>query len=285
MKSLKITEKELELINSRDGIVTLLNQKNWDLTSAVNYLKYKQELEKLQAEFIDLQLDVKKNNRRVAILFEGRDAAGKGDAIKRIRKHSNPRWLRISSFPTLSDTEKNQWYFKRYIEALPNPGEIVLFDRSWYSRAVVEPVNNFCSSNDVDLFYKQVNPFEKLLVDGGLELIKLWFSVTKESQALRLKERETLPLEKWMISPLDKKAQELWDLYTEKKLEMFRQSNTEICPWIIIKSISRKISRVESLRYILGKLDYYGKGSTGVNLNLSSESPYYGSVSNFVKLT
>jgi polyphosphate kinase 2 len=283
LKNLKITEKELELINSKDGLVSLLNQKKWDLTTTVNYLKYKQELEKLQAEFIDLQIDVKKNNRRVAIIFEGRDAAGKGDAIKRFRKHSNPRWLRIVSFPTLSDVEKKQWYFKRYVEALPNPGEIVLFDRSWYSRAVVEPVNNFCSLDDVDLFYKQVNPFEKLLVDGGLELIKLWFSVTKESQASRLKERETLPLEKWMYSPLDKMAQEQWDSYTEKKLEMFRKTNTDQCPWIIIKSITRKISRVESLRYVLGKLDYLGKGSSGVNLSLSSDSPYYGSVSKFVK--
>lgn len=277
----KLSNEDLELINSNDGLIALLSQKQIDIQSVLDFLKYKKELELLQTELIDLQLDIVKNKRRVAIIFEGRDAAGKGDAIKRFRKHCNPRTLKVVSFPKISEEDKSQWYFKRYVEALPSPGEFVLFDRSWYSRAVVEPVNGFCTQQEYQLFMNQVNEFEKLLIEDNIEIIKLWFSVNRESQKKRLAEREQNPLEKWMISPLDKKAQELWDEYTKYKEIMFKKTDTPLSPWIIVKSITRKISRLESLRYVLNKLNYEGKGNTGVNLNLDPK--LCGPLTNFTK--
>ncbi len=267
----KISEKDLNLLISPEGLTHLLDQKQIYYKDTIAYLKYKNELKLLQAELINLQIDVAKNKRRVAIIFEGRDAAGKGDSIKRFREHSNPRSLRTVSFPKLSDSDKKHWYFQRYKDALPTPGEIVLFDRSWNSRGVVEPVNSFCTQDEYNAYLQDVVPFEESLLSNNIEVIKLWFSVTKDTQKKRLEQRAKNPLEKWMLSSLDLKAQENWDKYTSYKMEMFKKTHTVICPWIIIKSPSRRTSRLESLRYVLSRLEYDTKGSSGVDLQVNTE--------------
>jgi polyphosphate kinase 2 len=265
-KSVQLTAEELDAINSKKGLLQLLSTKKINARKALVKLRYEEELEKLQIELVKLQRDVQLNGRRVAIIYEGRDAAGKGGTIRRFIEHLNPRSARVVALPKPTEVQKGQWYFQRYAEHLPDPGEIVFFDRSWYNRAVVEPVMNFCDERDYRVFMQQVPEFEHMLYEDGVELVKFWFSISKEVQAERFDSRREDPLKQWKISPVDEKAQERWDVYTKYKDEMYSRTHTTYSPWIIVKANDKKKARLESMRYVLQALDYAGKGERETNL-------------------
>ncbi|MFY0600104.1 MAG: polyphosphate kinase 2 [Cyclobacteriaceae bacterium] len=220
----------------------------------------------LQIELINMQRWAQETKQRIAILFEGRDTAGKGGAIMRFVRFINPRGYRIVALPKPTEEEKGQWYFQRYIQELPNPGEIVFFDRSWYNRAVVEPVMGFCSSEQHETFLNDVVKLEKMLVNDGIHIFKLWFSIENKEQKRRLEERKTDPLKKWKLSTVDIQAQQKWDDYTQYKMEMFEKTSWEGSPWAVINGNDKDIARLEAMRYVLDKLDYPQKGGTGVKL-------------------
>ncbi|MBT3227780.1 MAG: polyphosphate kinase 2 [Candidatus Marinimicrobia bacterium] len=222
-------------------------------------LDYELELKRLQIELLKLQNHVKEHDLRVLMIFEGRDAAGKGGTIKRITEHLNPRGARVVALEKPSDVETRQWYFQRYIQHLPAGGEIVLFDRSWYNRAMVEPIMGFCTDEQNKRFIKDVPLFEQMLVKDGIKLFKFYFSVSKEEQLARFKARETDPLKQYKISPVDMEAQNLWDQYSVKKFQMLSETNRTIAPWTIIRSDNKKLARLNTIKYILRKMDYDGK--------------------------
>lgn len=266
-KHIALDEEELAAIQTRKGLLELLGRKKINVKKTLVKLRYEQELEKLQIELVRLQRAVQLEGRRVAIIFEGRDAAGKGGTIRRFIEHLNPRTARVVALPKPSEVQKGQWYFQRYVEQLPNPGEIVFFDRSWYNRAVVEPVMGFCTQPQYKTFLQQVPEFEHMLYEDNLELVKFWFSISKEVQAERFDSRRTDPLKQWKISPVDERAQEHWDVYTHYKEEMFSRTHTSYSPWIIVKANDKKRARLESMRHVLSTLDYGGKAETGTSLS------------------
>ena len=229
-------------------------------------MEYEKELQKLQAELVDLQQWVAKNKRRVCIIFEGRDAAGKGSTIRRFIEHLNPRSMRVVALTKPTEVEKGQWYFRRYIKEMPNPGEIVFFDRSWYNRAVVEPVMGFCNEAQYNEFIVQVPEFEHMLYEDGVDLIKFWFSISKEEQIARFNSRLANPLKRWKFSPVDQEGQKRWDKYTHYKEQMFSKSHTAFSPWIIVKTNNKKEARLESMRYVLSKFNYDNKGNSKTTL-------------------
>ena len=222
-------------------------------------LSYLEDLTHLQMELVKLQQWVAHNQKRVAVIFEGRDAAGKGGAIRRFIEHLNPRSMRLVALDKPTDVEKGQWYFTRYIKQLPNPGEIVFFDRSWYNRAVVEPVMGFCTTEQYEQFMVQVPEFEHMLREDGIYIIKLWFSITKDEQKRRFEARKNNPLKRWKFSPVDEKGQELWDEYSQFRDKMYSKTHTTYSPWIIIKTNDKREARLESIRYILSQFEYDGK--------------------------
>ena len=254
-----LTEDDLRRINTRKGFIQLLENKAVDIEEVRKTLLYEQELRQLQVELVRLQRWVQNNGERIAILVEGRDAAGKGGTIRRFTEHLNPRAMRVVALPKPSDEERGQWYFQRYIRQLPNKGEIVFFDRSWYNRAVVEPVMGFCSKKEHQRFLQQVPEFEHMLYEDGVTIIKFWFSISKDEQAKRFEMRRQNPLKQWKLSLVDEKAQELWDSYTRYKEEMFSKTHTTFSPWIIVKANDKQAARLESLRYVLNLLSYKGK--------------------------
>jgi len=229
-------------------------------------LDYQEQLFKLQAELVNLQKWVTKNKKRVCIIFEGRDAAGKGGSIRRMTEHLNPRARRVVALSKPTEVEQGQWYFRRYIKEMPNPGELVFFDRSWYNRAIVEPVMGFCSKEQYNKFMIHVPEFENMLYEDGILLIKFWFSVTKEEQLKRFESRLASPLKRWKFSPVDQEGQNKWDIYTHYKDQMFANTHTAFSPWIIIKTNNKKEARLESLRYLLSRFEYEGKGNAGTTL-------------------
>ena len=253
------TSKDLLKARTRKDLISIAKKKKVNISSVVRNLKYELELSKVQSELVNLQQWITKNNLRVAVLFEGRDAAGKGGSIKRFIEHLNPRSSRVVALSKPTENEKGQWYFRRYIKELPNPGEIVFFDRSWYNRAVVEPVMGFCSKEQYDQFMVQVPEFEHMLYEDGVIIIKFWFSISKEVQNKRFNARLKNPLKQWKFSPVDKKGQELWDKYTYYKEQMFTKTHTTFSPWIIVKTNDKKTARLESMRYLLSKFDYTDK--------------------------
>ena len=261
-KSVQLSPEELADVNTRKGLLQLLATKNVNVSKALVKLAYEQELEKLQIELVKLQRSVQLEQRRVAIIFEGRDAAGKGGTIRRFIEHLNPRSMRVVALPKPTEIQKGQWYFQRYAEQLPNPGEIVFFDRSWYNRAVVEPVMGFCDNKHYRIFMQQVPEFEHMLYEDGLELVKFWFSISKEVQEERFESRRVNPLKHWKISPVDDKAQENWDLYTKYKEEMFSKTHTSYSPWVVVKANDKKKARLESMRHVLSALEFDGKDAT-----------------------
>ena len=230
--------------------------------SLMDVVDYESELLKLQAELVDLQQWAAKHKKRVCVLFEGRDAAGKGGAIRRFTEHLNPRSMRVVSLTKPTEKKKGQWYFRRYIKELPEPGELVFFDRSWYNRAVVEPVMDFCTDEQYNKFMVQVPEFEHMLYEDGVIIIKLWFSISKEEQKKRFNSRLKNPLKQWKFSPVDKEGQVRWDKYTSYKEQMFSQTHTSFSPWIIIKTNSKKQARLESIRHVLSRFEYDRKGSS-----------------------
>ena len=220
---------------------------------------YEKQKYRLQVELLKLQAWVKETGQRVVVLFEGRDAAGKGGTIKRFMEHLNPRGAHVVALEKPSDTERGQWYFQRYIQHLPSAGEIVLFDRSWYNRAGVERVMGFCSPDEYNEFMRQVPEFERNLVRSGIHVIKFWFSVSREEQRRRFKERESHPLKQWKLSPIDLASLDKWDEYTKAKEAMFFYTDTADSPWTVVKSDCKKRARLNALRYVLHKLPYANK--------------------------
>jgi len=263
---MKFTAEHLREVNTRKGLIAIAKKHNIPIGKALNKIKYEAELAMLQAEFVNLQKWIAKNKMRVAILFEGRDAAGKGGSIKRFKEHLNPRTSRVVALTKPTEGERGQWYFRRYIKVLPNPGEVVFFDRSWYNRAVVEPVMGFCTREQYDQFMVQVPEYEHLLYEDNLKIIKFWFSISKEEQKKRFDARLSNPLKQWKFSPVDMKGQELWDSYTYYKEQMFSKTHTNFSPWIIVKTNDKKKARLESMRYVLSLFDYEGKGESKISL-------------------
>ena len=222
-------------------------------------LEYEQQLTKLQIELLKLQNHVKEKGLKILMIFEGRDAAGKGGTIKRITEHLNPRGARVVALEKPSDIERTQWYFQRYTQYLPSAGEMVLFDRSWYNRAGVEPVMGFCTTEEHHEFLREVPEFEKMLVKSGIILMKFYFSVSKKEQLKRFQKREIDPLKQYKLSPVDKESQNLWDKYTIAKFSMLMASNTDIAPWTIVKSDDKKNARLNCIRFILSNVEYQNK--------------------------
>jgi polyphosphate kinase 2 len=220
----------------------------------------------LQVELLKLQAWVKESGAKVVILFEGRDAAGKGGTIKRFMEHLNPRGARVVALEKPSNTEKGQWYFQRYVSHLPTNGEIVLFDRSWYNRAGVERVMGFCTEREYQDFMRQAPEFERMLVNSGVHLIKFWFSVSQAEQKRRFKEREEHPLKHWKLSPVDMASLDKWEDYTEAKKAMFLHTHTPEAPWTVIKSDCKKRARLNAMRYVLHSLDYSRKNPKNIGL-------------------
>jgi len=259
-----LTENDLKLHTNNTEFLKLVKEKvePKSVESILYNLEYEKELVKLQGELVNLQQWVAKHKKRVCVIFEGRDAAGKGGSIRRFVEHLNPRSVRVVALNKPTQVEQGQWYFRRYIKELPNPGEIVLFDRSWYNRAVVEPVMGFCNNNQYEKFMIQVPEFEHMLYEDGIILIKLWFSITKDEQVRRFNSRLANPLKIWKFSPVDKEGQKRWDDYSYYKEQMFGKTHTTFSPWIIVKTNEKKEARLESMRYVLSRFNYKEKGDS-----------------------
>ena len=243
---------DVELANDwRDG--------GYPYKNLMSRRNYEREKYKLQVELLKLQAWVRSAGQRVVILFEGRDAAGKGGTIKRFMEHLNPRGARVVALDKPTDAERGQWYFQRYVEHLPTRGEIVLFDRSWYNRAGVERVMGFCTDEEYLEFIRQAPEFERNLVRSGIHLIKFWFSVSRKEQRRRFRERKSHPLKHWKLSPVDMASLDKWDEYTRAKESMFFYTDTADSPWTVVKSDCKKRARLNALRYVLHKLPYTNK--------------------------
>lgn len=228
---------------------------------------YEDTLHLLNIELVKWQNWVKRSGAKVVVIFEGRDAAGKGGTIKRIIEHLNPRGCRVVALEKPSEKEQSQWYFQRYFEHLPCAGEIVLFDRSWYNRAGVERVMNFCDEQELTEFLRTVSPLEEMLQRSGITLIKFWFSVTKAEQAKRFESRMTDPLKQWKLSPIDKQSQNKWDAYTRAKEDMFYYTSVSNSPWVVIKSNDKKRARVNAIQYMLSRFEYDRKDQQYLNID------------------
>ena len=225
---------------------------------------YERQKYRLQVELLKLQAWVKDTGQKVVILFEGRDAAGKGGTIKRFMEHVNPRGARVVALEKPSELERGQWYFQRYVQHLPTAGEIVLFDRSWYNRAGVERVMDFCSDPEYQEFMRQAPEFERMMVRNGIHLLKFWFSVSREEQRRRFRERKVHPLKRWKLSPIDLASLDKWEDYTKAKEAMFFYTDTADAPWTVIKSDCKKRARLNALRYVLHRLPYSNKDTARI---------------------
>ena len=230
----EITEKDLKLLNKKKSLKLFLSRENVSISRTLRYLRYENRLIQLQEELIKLQKWVKINNEKIVFVFEGRDAAGKDGAIRRITEHLNPREFKLVALSRPSDEEIGQWYFQRYINLLPMEGTMVFFDRSWYNRAILEPVNGFCTDEQYEIFMNQVNDFERMVTESGARIIKFYFSISKSEQEKRFQDIIDSPIKKWKFSALDKKALELWDDYTDYKDKMFYKTNTIIIKFQIV---------------------------------------------------
>ena len=225
---------------------------------------YEKEMAKLQVELVKVQAWAKQSGQRIAVLFEGRDAAGKGSTIKRFRENLNPRGARVVALAKPSEAEQSQWYFQRYIDHLPSGGEITFFDRSWYNRGVVEKVFGFCSDDQRERFFRQVGGFEQALVDDGIKLFKFWLNVGRAEQLQRFLKREQDPLKQWKLSPIDIKGLERWDEYTDAIGETLRRSHTELTPWTVVRSEDKKRARLAAIRHVLHALNYDNKDAEAI---------------------
>ena len=227
--------------------------------------RYEQEKQSLQIELLKMQSWVKETGQKVVVLFEGRDAAGKGGTIKRFMEHMNPRGAHVVALEKPSDSERTQWYFQRYVQHLPAAGEIVMFDRSWYNRAGVERVMGFCSNTEYMEFMREVPELERMFVRSGIHLIKFWFSVSRQEQLRRFQSRQVDPLKQWKLSPIDLASLDKWDDYTEAKEAMFYYTNHLDAPWTVVRSDDKKRARLNTMRHVLNQLDYTNK-STSLDL-------------------
>lgn len=239
--------------------------------SALHTLEANPEYINLQIEMVRMQNWIIDNNKRLVILFEGRDSAGKGGAIMRFIRFINPRFYRVVALPKPTKQEKGMWFFQRYFAHLPKPGEIVFFDRSWYNRAVVEPVMGFCTQDQYRRFLVEVVELERMLIDDGCMIIKFWFSIDIEEQKRRLEERKSNPLIHWKLSTVDMQAQLKWDDYTRYKEAMFRATSRPNCPWVVIKGNEKNKARLAAIRYVLNSVPYEDKGLTGERIEPDSK--------------
>ncbi|PIX12294.1 MAG: polyphosphate kinase 2 [Flavobacteriaceae bacterium CG_4_8_14_3_um_filter_31_8] len=262
----KLTAEDFEDIKNNKELLAKIKENNISYHKVIEALSYYNELRLLQIELVKLQRHISNENMRVAVIFEGRDAAGKGGNIRRFMEHLNPRSSRLVALNKPTEVEKGQWYFQRYIKELPNPGEIVFFDRSWYNRAVVEPVMGFCTDKQYKDFLVQVPEFEHMMYEDGVVIIKFWLSITKDEQLKRFEGRKENQLKRWKFSPVDKQGQILWDKYTHYKAEMFSKTHTTYSPWMIIKTNDKKVARLESMRHVLSHFYYEGKTEAGTIL-------------------
>ncbi|WP_295520411.1 polyphosphate kinase 2 [Limnohabitans sp. Rim8] len=264
----EITEEQLrqlreDLLDSMDEELELeLDDRLLDGHSAApgdvqNRMGYFRELLRLQSELVMLQDWVVKTGHRMVILFEGRDAAGKGGVIKRITQRLNPRVCRVSALPAPNDREKTQWYFQRYISHLPAAGEIVLFDRSWYNRAGVEKVMGFCNDEEYEEFFRSVPEFEKMLVRSGIQLVKYWFSITDDEQHTRFLGRIHDPLKQWKLSPMDLESRRRWEDYTRAKETMIERTHIPEAPWWVVQAVDKKKARLNCIDHLLSQVPYH----------------------------
>ncbi|MBT3742275.1 MAG: polyphosphate kinase 2 [Polaribacter sp.] len=252
----ELSESEVRSLNSKKGLIALLSKEPLNIERALRYIDYQKKLEKLQTELIRMQTWAINNDERIIVVFQGRDAAGKGGAIRRVTERINPRHMRIVALPKPSKDERSQWYFQRYVEQFPKAGEMVFFDRSWYNRAVVEPVNGFCTPKEYEIFMNQVNDFERMILESGIHLVKIYMSISKKEQAKRFADIKSDPLKQWKMTKLDEKAQALWDQYTDYKKAMFEKTHTKISPWKIIRANRKTEARVNVINHILKSIPY-----------------------------
>jgi polyphosphate kinase len=251
-----LTPKNIKKLNSKRGLKLFYKEDDMTVAKALRILNYEDKLKKLQEELIKLQQWVEAKGEKLVIVFEGRDAAGKGGAIRRITQHLNPREFNVVALPKPTPEENEQWYFQRYIKNLPRSGQITFFDRSWYNRAVVEPVNGFCTEEEYRIFMNQVNGFEQMLVESGVRLVKFYFSINKDEQERRFNDIKSSPVKKWKFSPVDQTALERWDDYTLYKTKMFEKTDTKFAPWIVIKANKKMRARVEVIQKLLDLVPY-----------------------------
>ncbi|WP_228122296.1 polyphosphate kinase 2 [Saccharothrix syringae] len=242
-----------------DGSLVDTWRENYPYPERMTREEYDLSKRLLQIELLKLQYWIKDTGGRMVIVFEGRDAAGKGGTIKRFTEHLNPRGARVVALGKPTDREQGEWYFQRYVNHLPTAGEVVLFDRSWYNRAGVERVMGYCTDEQYERFMRQAPTFEKMLVDDGILLVKLWFSVSRAEQRTRFLIRQVDPVRQWKLSPNDIKSLDRWDAYTEAKVAMFRATDTEAAPWTVVKSNDKKRARIEAMRSVLARVDYAEK--------------------------
>ena len=252
----ELNSKDIKKLNSMRGLKLFLGEDDMTISKALRILNYESKLKKLQEELIKMQQWVESEGEKLVVIFEGRDAAGKGGAIRRLTQNLNPREFNVVALPKPTLEEKQQWYFQRYVKNLPRSGQITFFDRSWYNRAVVEPVNKFCSQSEYSVFINQVNDYEKMLVDSGIRLVKFYFSISKDEQARRFKDIKASPVKKWKFSAVDKAALSLWDDYTNYKKKMFDKTDTEFAPWIVVKANRKMRARVEVIEKLLEIVPY-----------------------------
>ena len=239
---------------------------------AFHSLENDPEYVSLQTEMVWMQQHLHAHRKRLIIIFEGRDTAGKGGAIMRFVRFINPRHYRIVALSKPSELELGQWYFQRYINHLPDPGRIAFFDRSWYNRAVVEPVMGFCTEEQYQTFLRQVVTFENMLLEDDVKIVKFWFSINLDEQRKRLEERKINPLKQWKLSTVDAQAQAKWHEFTQYKDRMFLSTGTEQCPWVTVQGNDRDRGRMEAMRYVLSQMDYDKKGDTGERLTHSPDT-------------
>ena len=252
----ELNSKDIKKLNSKRGLKLFLSEDDMSVSKALRILNYESKLKKLQEELIKMQQWVESEGEKLVVIFEGRDAAGKGGAIRRLTQNLNPREFNVVALPKPTLEEKQQWYFQRYVKNLPRSGQITFFDRSWYNRAVVEPVNKFCSQSEYSVFMNQVNDFERMLVDSGIRLVKFYFSISKDEQERRFKDIKASPVKKWKFSAVDKAALSLWDDYTNYKKKMFDKTDTEFAPWIVVKANRKMRARVEVIQKLLEIVPY-----------------------------
>lgn len=277
------TAEDLASIHTRKALVETAESRGIEVNKALRRAHYQEQLLQLQVELSYLVHHIQMEKKRVAVIFEGRDAAGKGGSIKRFIKFINPHASAVVALTKPTEEERGQWYFQRYVNELPNAGEIRFFDRSWYNRAVVEPVMGFCTHEQYKRFMRQVGSFEHMLHEAGIDIIKFWFDISKKEQKKRFNKRKGNPLKEWKFSPIDEKGQELWDTYTAYKDRMFSKTHTPFSPWVVVDTNDKRQARLESMRYVINQFDYPEKGSSGAMLinDPNVVFPYFRPLSKF----
>jgi polyphosphate kinase 2 len=261
----KAKKKDVKFdLNAKNGRIPWNKDGHYPYSKKMDVLDYEQQKHELQIELLKMQGWVKDTNQRIVVIFEGRDAAGKGGTIKRFMEHLNPRGARVVALEKPNARERNQWYFQRYIQQLPSKGEIIFFDRSWYNRAGVENVMGFCTDQEYLEFLRQVPELERMLTNSGIKLFKYWFSVTRTEQFRRFKSRQTDPLKQWKLSPVDMESLSRWDDYSTAKDAMMFHTDTKDAPWTTIRSDDKKRGRINCMRHFLSHLDYPEKDTSVV---------------------